>query len=274
MILDYKLDTPYVSAGDGDKTTDIITRTTGPIVRVTLFQNTIFFGGERKTKAKKGEKKPIRRHDSIKRSERLLKDKIFSNYPLTPKRYEMPVSISLTYKEKEGHTLEYRDQAIKDLKEFKRLLRRKYGVNLKLIDVLELQERGVIHFHCLVFNMPYNEMADIIAMWPHCEPQGVHIRRQKVGKEGAKSNARKYAGYITTGNYLSKELGEYCSPNEKTYFCSKGLESPVVISNSMLSTYWYNRIRFDEKYKLVSVSPLQRHPFFDTDYIILEYEAP
>lgn len=122
--------------------------------------------------------------------------------------------------------------------------------------------------------MPYNEMADIIAMWPHCEPQGVHIRRQKVGKDGAKTNAKKYAGYITTGNYLSKELGEYCAPGEKTYFCSKGLEGPVTTSNSMISTIWYNHIRFDEGYKLARVSPLQRHPYFDTDYIVLEYEAP
>jgi hypothetical protein len=199
---------------------------------------------------------------------------MFCNYPLIPKRYLAPVSITLTYKDKQGHTLEYRDQALKDYAQFMRLLRRKYGKELKTETVIELQKRGVIHFHLMVFNMPYNLMQDVIAMWPHCEPQGIHIRRQKYGKRGARQYAEKYSSYITTGNYYSKELGEYCEKGEKSHLPSKGLLHPETSTDPFFTYEIIKTCLTQQDYILVNVTHKDEHPFYQVPCTYQEYEIP
>jgi hypothetical protein len=177
-------------------------------------------------------KNAVRRSDSVVRARASIYDILHCNYPVKKSRYSWPVEMTGTYAETAGHTVEYRNEVLKDFTAFIRLLRERYGENIGYLGVMELQKErgkseghsGVWHFHLIVFNLGYNDMQVVKSFWPHGD---LRISRQKHGKATTEELSMRYTSYVAKGaKYLAKELGEYLQSGEKTYLCSKGLLRP------------------------------------------------
>lgn len=120
--------------------------------------------------------------------------------------------LTLTYKE---NVQDY-NKAYRDFYNFVKLIRYKYNLVLKYIRVIELQKRGAIHFHVIVFNpefcwIPYN---DIYKVWGH---GAVHIRKIEVLDD---VTADKVGNYL--GKYLTKS--KEIAPNKKIYTTSRNIK--------------------------------------------------
>lgn len=100
--------------------------------------------------------------------------------------------------------------------------RLEYDLNLKLkyIAVTEFQERGAIHFHIILFNLPDLGVSYIEEKW----------------REG-RADIKTVYNVDNLGAYVSKYLTKDLLPEDdrlrgkKTYFCSKGLVKPQEITD-------------------------------------------
>lgn len=120
--------------------------------------------------------------------------------------------LTLTYKE----NMQDYEKARKDFDKFVKRIKYNFGIALKYLRVIELQKRGAIHFHVVVFNpefclIPYN---DIYKLWGH---GAVHIRRIEALDD---VTADKVGNYL--GKYLTKS--KEIAPNKKIYTTSRGLK--------------------------------------------------
>lgn len=112
---------------------------------------------------------------------------------------------------------------------------------LKYVSVVEFQKRGAIHYHILLFNMPYIHHKFLLNSWGH---GGVYIEGfvrndKKVSfkyssKDGSfVSNGqvvKNVGAYITkTMNYMVKNLDDDRLKGKKCYSVSKGLLKPLLI---------------------------------------------
>lgn len=150
-------------------------------------------------------------------------------------------------------TLTFKENII-DLKfannEFKKYIKRlNYYISLKVknweglkyVSVVEFQDRGAVHYHILLFNMPYIAHSNLLKMWNlgSVYIEGF-IRNGKKNtlaysnkKESFFANGQQVknvGAYITkTMNYMVKNLEDYRLKGQKCYLVSKGLLTPDVI---------------------------------------------
>lgn len=80
--------------------------------------------------------------------------------------------LTLTYKD----NMQDYNQAYKDFYNFVKMIKYKFDIILRYIRVIELQQRGAIHFHVIVFNPEFVNILynDIYNIWGH---GAVHIRQ-------------------------------------------------------------------------------------------------
>lgn len=142
--------------------------------------------------------------------------------------------LTLTYKE----NMQDYDKAYKDFYNFVKMVKYNFGLSLKYIRVIELQQRGAIHFHVVVFNpefvaIPYN---DIYKTWGH---GAVHIRKIDVFDD---VTADRIGNYL--GKYLTKSKD--IAVNKKIYTTSRGLKrlekQRIVIENTEQSALYLERL--------------------------------
>lgn len=137
-------------------------------------------------------------------------------------------------------TLTYKDnvkdytKAYKDFYNFVKMIKYKFNIDLKYLRVIELQQRGSIHFHVVIFNsefvnIPYIE---IYGTWRF---GAVHIRKIDVFDD---ATADRVGNYI--GKYLSKSKD--IALNKKIYTTSRNIKKPVkertVVENEKLFNYY------------------------------------
>lgn len=120
--------------------------------------------------------------------------------------------LTLTYKENQQ---DY-EQAYKDFDKFIKKIKYHYIKDLKYIRVVELQKRGAIHFHVVIFNtefrhIPYN---DLYKLWGH---GAIHV---KIIDEFDVTTSNKLGNYL--GNYLSKN--DNIALNKRIYSISRNLK--------------------------------------------------
>lgn len=120
--------------------------------------------------------------------------------------------LTLTYKE---NVQDY-DKANTDFKNFVKRIKYNYKMDLRYVRVIELQKRGAIHFHIVIFNsdfcfIPYNEIFNI---WGH---GAVHIRKIEALDD---VTADKVGNYL--GKYLTKS--KEIAPNKKIYTSSRNIK--------------------------------------------------
>lgn len=140
--------------------------------------------------------------------------------------------LTLTYKE----NMQDYDRARKDFDKFVKRIKYNFGIVLKYLRVIELQQRGAIHFHVVVFNsdfvrIPYNE---IYRIWRH---GAVHIRKIEIIDD---VTADKIGNYL--GKYLTKSKD--IAVNKKIYTTSRNLKrikkERVVIDDERLFAVYDN----------------------------------
>lgn len=122
--------------------------------------------------------------------------------------------LTLTYRE----NMQDYEKANTDFKNFVKRLKYNYNLNLKYIRVIELQQRGSIHFHVIIFNpeflnIPYN---DIFNLWGF---GAIHVKAIDVIDE---LTADKLGNYL--GKYLTKNKD--IEINKKIYSTSRNLIRP------------------------------------------------
>lgn len=132
-------------------------------------------------------------------------------------------------------TLTFRDD-VKDLDkanyEFKKFIQRLnyycFGTkkaNLKYTCVIEFQERGAIHYHVIIYNMPYVKANDIANVWGN---GFIKINKiDDIGNVGA--YVAEYLGQAEKGQ--GKDVADDRLQGKKSYFSSRGLFKPIEITD-------------------------------------------
>jgi len=96
---------------------------------------------------------------------------------------------------------------------------------LRYVAVIEFQDKnrnGVIHFHVILFNVPYIHHSIIVDAWTH---GSIDIRaRDKSGKPMTVTSVARYMG-----KYMAKGFTDVRLNNKKKYFGSINLERPVTV---------------------------------------------
>lgn len=122
--------------------------------------------------------------------------------------------LTLTYRE----NMQDYDRAYKDFKKFVMRVKYNYNIVLRYLRVVELQQRGAIHFHVVIFSpefalIPYTE---IYETWGH---GAVHVRKIKDIDD---VTADRIGNYL--GKYLSKSKD--IEKDKKLYTTSRNLKRP------------------------------------------------
>lgn len=120
--------------------------------------------------------------------------------------------LTLTYRE----NMNDYNKAYDDFRKFIMRVEYRYKMSLKYLRVIELQKRGAIHFHVVIFNsdflnIPYNELYKI---WSH---GAIHVRKIEVMDD---LTADKIGNYL--GKYLSKS--KEIARNKNIYSTSRNLK--------------------------------------------------
>ena len=106
--------------------------------------------------------------------------------------------------------------------EFKKFIKRlKYHSkkdDIKYIAVIEKQKRGAIHYHVVIFNLPYIAKLDLQEIWRH-----------GFVKINAIENYEDLGLYLI--KYMTKDIETERAENQKRYLCSNGLIKPTIIEN-------------------------------------------
>lgn len=111
----------------------------------------------------------------------------------------------------------------------------KKGNELKYLCKPEFQKRGVVHYHVVIFNMPYVKSKIIEDIWGN---GFIKINRTK--------GVKNLVGYIC--KYLFKDIDDERMRGKKSYFTSRGLKEPKVIYDKEIIKRLEKRI---DKKKLV-----------------------
>ncbi|MCK5511145.1 hypothetical protein KAI65_06465 [Candidatus Parcubacteria bacterium] len=193
----------------------------GYVLEVANFEHEfMLFYRNKKNKTNKHTKKIDSRNKALTRAKRIINDYINSNVwhwlDKNGKRI-MPLFITLTYREN-IQDLDYANN------EFTKFIRRfnyeffhtKKSV-LKYLCVIEFQKRGSIHYHMMIFNLPFKQKIYDRArsIWPF---GSCNIKSIK-SKQGAIS------GYLV--KYLTKEKTKESLRGRKCYFISRNLHKPI-----------------------------------------------
>ena len=135
-------------------------------------------------------------------------------------------------------TLTFRDD-VKDLdkanyefmKFIKRLNYHCFGTkkaNLKYTCVVEFHKSGVIHYHVIIYNMPYVKANDIANVWGNG-----YIKINKIDNVGnVGAYVSEYLGQAEKGQ--GKNIEDDRLQGKKSYFSSRGLFKPVEITDKKI----------------------------------------
>lgn len=207
----------------------------GDYIRINRFKNFRHVSPFTKRKDYTKSKNAVRSDKSIKRAKTEIQYYIHSNFPKTLTKYtQRPVWATLTYPD--GHYAKFtnRESHIRDMNEFIKILRKRYGNQVMYLAVMELTKKGNVHWHLLIFDMPrYDSPKDVVNIWIQlndaqgrkCHPSAQDWKRIGVGYKNARQTASDLAGYLS--KYLSKAFEDYQMSHTKLYLPSKNLKKPV-----------------------------------------------
>lgn len=123
---------------------------------------------------------------------------------------ERPKFLTLTFAE---HITRVRE-ANYEFKKFRQRLEYELGIKLKYVAVVEFQKSGRIHYHVVIFNMPYIDANRLATIW-----QNGFI------KINAIDHVDNLGAYVT--KYMTKDNDDPRLKGEKSYFASRGLHKPL-----------------------------------------------
>jgi len=167
------------------------------------------------------------RERSLKRAKRDLRRLINANHGQYGDQFTSKF-LTLTFKEN-----------IQDIKqanyEFKKFIQRLnyycFGVkknNIKYTCVVEFHKRGAVHYHVIIYNMPYIKANDIANVWGN---GFIKINKiDDIGNVGA--YVAEYLGQAEKGQ--GHDIEDDRLRGQKSYFSSKGLFKPIEITDKKI----------------------------------------
>lgn len=140
-----------------------------------------------------------------------------------------PKFLTLTFGENISNVEEANLLHTKFIKKFNYKIFQKKKIELKYVSVIEFQKRGAIHYHMVLFNIPYILSESVFKVWGHG-----YIKIKKVDEQ------KNVARYLT--KYMSKNNMDERLNGKKRYFCSRGLLKPVEIKREFDVFELYQKI--------------------------------
>lgn len=167
------------------------------------------------------------RERSLKRAKTNLRRLINSNIGQYGREFTAKF-LTLTFKE----NVQDIKQANYEFKKFiQRLNYKLYGTkkaNLKYTTVIEFQKRGAIHYHTIVYNMPYLKANEISNVW-----ENGFIKINKIDDvDNVGAYVGEYLGQAEKGQ--GKNIEDDRLRGQKTHFSSRGLFKPVEITDKKI----------------------------------------
>lgn len=163
--------------------------------------------------------------DSLEKYESMQKRKAYYEN----KRFDIKRLIDCNYDDKSTFlTLTFKDNvqdieiANREFTLFIKKLKRYLKQDVKYIATWELQKRGAIHYHLVLFSVPYIQNDKLSEMWGNG-----YIKINKI-KETVKNEA--IGVYIT--KYFTKDIDKKAK-QKKAYFCSRNLNKPREIKKML-----------------------------------------
>jgi hypothetical protein len=179
----------------------------------------LFFKNKRKRKNKNSNIQDSK-SKTISRAKKKINDYINSNvwqWFNENKKRIMPIFITLTF-QKNIQDLDYANKEFsKFIKRFNYEFFQSKKSILKYVSVIEFQKRGAIHYHMLIFNLPFQE--------------NIFDRARKIWLHGScnvesiKSKKGAISGYLI--KYLTKEKTKNFQKDQNCYSVSRGLHKPI-----------------------------------------------
>ena len=193
-----------------------------------------YLKGYENTRTDSGRKKGVvsddydkHRKQVLQRAKRDLRRLINANVGQYGKEFTAKF-LTLTFKE----NVQDIKQANYEFKKFiKRLNYKLYGTkkaNLKYTTVIEFQKRGAIHYHTILYNMPYLKADEIANIW-----ENGFIKINKIDEvDNVGAYVGEYLGQAEKGQGKSAEDDRL--RGQKTHFSSRGLFKPVEITDKKI----------------------------------------
>jgi len=210
---------------DGTHTTNAFVKKVGDELHVVKLDNHVLISHKHRTPVARISTNE-KRETNITRAKVTLRNRIVHNWPRHQGARHGVHFITLTYK---GALTSYaqiqnRAEHIKDLMHFIRNVNRRYSTNLRYDWVYELQTkygRDAAHFHIVVYNMPWNNVKELQALWNRNCVKGSNLGNLDITR---KTNKRTTAWYLA--GYLAKGLSDQQLSGKHLHGGSKGLLHP------------------------------------------------
>lgn len=192
----------------------------GVVIEVYEYERPVFKGyksngGRYKEADEKGKEK--NRQDTLRRARQEIRRIVNANVgaygpEFTAKFLTMTFADNVT-------DLDYANQEFK--KFIKRLNYYVFGTkeaNLRYTVIVEFQKRGAVHYHVMLYNVPFMPVKEISRIWGHG-----HVWINKI------DDVDNVGAYVC--KYLTKAQDDERLRGRKCYFNSRGLFKPVVIED-------------------------------------------
>jgi len=140
--------------------------------------------------------------------------------------------LTLTYK---ANIQDYQ-QAAEDFKKFVKRVNYYLGIKLSYLGVKELQQRGAIHFHIIIFSEQFRDLTheQVAQLWGHGFIYIKPIMSWHIGTHQAVANY--FAKYLT--NYFKDQL---IARDKKLFFTSRNIKRPHIEKLSIATAPHYIR---------------------------------
>lgn len=165
-------------------------------------------------------------------------------------RADPPVLASFTYRENMADLQRGR----KDFNTFTRALKSTFGGQVRYIAVCEFQERGAVHFHSLIWGLPFGT-----------------VKNERSTRLVATLWSQGFADLVSTdgdeklGSYLAKYFGKtFTDPRllgKKSYITSRNIRRPHIDKDAILAKYFH-----PENDPNLSTSLLEEEREYETMY--------
>ena len=103
-----------------------------------------------------------------------------------------------------------------EFKKFKQRLETKIDKKLQYVCVIEFMQNGRVHYHCVMFNLPYIKNKVLADIWGNG-----HVKINKI------DNVDNVGAYVC--KYMTKDGDDERLHGQKMYFSSRGLKKPLEI---------------------------------------------
>ena len=213
----------------------------GNIIEVYNYEEPLFYGFDNSNHGiGKGKKKVDDKKDFIKRRDNMNASKMKLRRLINSNITKFSKFVTLTFKENIQDIKEAKDIFKKFVKKLNYQRKKQNKSNLKYVYVIEFQQRGSIHFHCVFFNLDFIKNEELQRIWQH-----------GFTKINVITNVDNVGAYVV--KYMDKSLIDTRLNGHDLYGRSKGnLKESVIVKRpqevKLILEAYQNKICFEKSY--------------------------